>query len=88
MFRSFAAAAFSAVFLCAVTPVYAQSQDAAPSDAKTEKEQQICKRVGTTGSRIGGERVCKTAAEWERDEQASKDAARRMSSARGATKGQ
>lgn len=38
-------------------------QDAAPSQ-KPKKEMRICRRLGTTGSRMDERRVCKTKAEW------------------------
>lgn len=52
------------------------------------EDPKICRRIATTGSRVGGERVCKTAAEWQREEKENQDAAKQLSRVRGAPKGQ
>lgn len=39
---------------------------AAPAAAPAQVEKRICKRMGTSESRMGSKRICKTAAEWKR----------------------
>jgi hypothetical protein len=72
--------------------VAARAQDtavAAPAAAvKADDDKQICKRVATTGSRIGGQRVCKSAAAWDDDARAAQAATREVGRVRGGTKGQ
>ncbi|MHA6723507.1 hypothetical protein [Sphingomonas sp. RS2018] len=36
-----------------------------PATAPAVEEKQICRRVGSTVSRIGGKRICRTKAEWD-----------------------
>ena len=68
------------LFTFAAVPALAASpaQQAAPAQqqaAKPVKEKKICKTIGEAeiGSRFGNERVCKTAAEWEKlDKQSRK----------------
>ncbi|MBL8628727.1 MAG: hypothetical protein JNM81_03800 [Rhodospirillaceae bacterium] len=66
----------------------AQSGDMGVGPAPKGEDPKICRRVATTGSRVGGERVCKTAAEWQREEKENQAAAKELSRVRGATKGQ
>lgn len=84
-----------AVLMIAAAAGSARAQDptvpsaaAAAGPQPAPPDPKICKRVAATGSRVGGERVCKTAEEWASDEAAARDVARRMSTTRGATKGQ
>lgn len=42
------------------------SQAQAPGD-RGSAEKTICKRLATTGSRVDGQKVCKTVAQWEQD---------------------
>ena len=48
------------------------SETAAPAEDRARRtppgERRICRRIDTTGSRTGGQRVCMTAAEWRRAE--------------------
>lgn len=48
-------------------PIFAQPTQQPGALAKPAKAQDklVCRLVNTTGSRLGGERVCKTRAEWE-----------------------
>jgi hypothetical protein len=64
----------------------AQAPDMGPTPKAEDPK--ICRRVATTGSRVGGERVCKTAAEWQQEAKDNQEAAKNMSKVRGATKGQ
>jgi hypothetical protein len=36
-----------------------------PTKAPTDPNKKICERVEETGTRLGGRRICMTAAEWE-----------------------
>lgn len=70
---------FLAVTLAVLPAIAAaQSQQPAPAQqpgAKPVKEKKICKTLGEEeiGSRFGKERVCKTAAEWDKlDKQSPK----------------
>ncbi len=65
----------------------AQATDMSGPAPKAE-DPKICRRIATTGSRVGGERVCKTAAEWQQEAKDNQAAAKDMSKVRGATKGQ
>ena len=45
-----------------------QAEPAEQSSERPREERRICRRIGTTGSRTGGQRVCMTADEWRRFE--------------------
>ena len=60
--------------------------EATTPDGKTEKL--VCKRIVTTGSRLGGPRVCRTRAEWDADEIQARETTRRMQHSRETTHGQ
>lgn len=45
----------------------------APVSAKAIKAEKICKRGAVTESRMGAKRICKTAAQWKRDDVVSGD---------------
>ena len=51
----------------ASVPVFAQPAPHAAGIQKPSKAQDkvVCRLINTTGSRLGGERVCKTRAEWD-----------------------
>lgn len=51
----------------ASVPVFAQPAPDPAGLPKPNKAQAkvVCRLVNTTGSRLGGERVCKTRAEWD-----------------------
>lgn len=66
----------------------AQAADMGVGPAPKGDDPKICRRIATTGSRVGGERVCKTASEWQREEKENQDAAKQLSRVRGAPKGQ
>lgn len=57
--------------MLAAVPAPAAAQDAAPT-AAPKGDRKICKRVGEAiiGSRFGKAKVCKTAAQWEKQRQA------------------
>lgn len=46
---------------------------ARPPAVKVAAEKKICKRSGTSESRMGSKRICKTAAQWRRSEGESTD---------------
>lgn len=51
----------------AATQSTAVAEDAAPAEAQdggTAKPKVICRNLGTTGSRLGGRRICKTREQW------------------------
>ena len=48
----------------AATPDAKRDVGERSSDAASKM---VCKRFSKTGSLVGGERICKTKAEWERD---------------------
>ena len=54
----------------ATPPAASSEQGAAPAEQAARRpataERRICRRVDTTGSRTGGQRVCMTAEEWRR----------------------
>jgi hypothetical protein len=56
----------AAVLLASAQPV-ADPQAATPVTPAPKKEKKICRTLNTTGSRLGGDRVCKTKAEWDAD---------------------
>lgn len=73
-----------AICLLAFVAAPAAAEDPPAAEKKDEK---ICKRITETGSRVGSTRICKTAEEWRREQDAAKDTTRRMQQSRGATKG-
>lgn len=48
-------------------PAFAQStqQPVTVTKAAKPEDKVVCRFINTTGSRLGGERVCKTRAQWE-----------------------
>ena len=64
---------FAAAPALAVPPAQ-QAGEAQQPAAKPVKEKKICKTVGEEeiGSRFGKERVCKTAAEWDKIDKQSR----------------
>lgn len=48
-----------------------QTQDAAENSARSEKK--ICKTIESTGSRLGGRKVCKTREQWNAEAKAAAD---------------
>ena len=60
----------------AAGPAAAQSSAAANTDSSTDESRVICKNLAQTGSRIGSQRVCMTANQWERQNQDGKDVVR------------
>ncbi|HEX8643651.1 MAG TPA: hypothetical protein VF702_07030 [Allosphingosinicella sp.] len=46
-------------------PADAQTDTAQPREERSA-ERRICRRIDTTGSRTGGQRVCMTAEQWRR----------------------
>ncbi len=49
-------------------PAMAQTPQAAGAKAEADAKTMICRREGTTGSRLPGTRVCKPREEWAREE--------------------
>lgn len=43
------------------------AEPSAEKGKKAKKQKRICRSVGTTGSRLGGQRICKTKDEWDKD---------------------
>jgi len=56
----------------AAPPAQTAEESAAPAEQGARRpassERRICRRIDTTGSRTGGQRVCMTAEEWRRAE--------------------
>ncbi len=51
----------------AATPLTAMAQPPAQGQATPQQERRICRsNQDNTGSILGGRRICRTAAEWER----------------------
>jgi hypothetical protein len=72
LFRVKAALAGAMIF-AAAAPVQAASLEApetAPVRQEAQAERSICKRVATPGSRVA-RRVCRTQAEWDRENESS-----------------
>ena len=67
--------ALSAILLAAAVPATAQSLDSAkPTSAKAkDPNRKICDEFKETGSRLGGRRVCMTAAEWDAQRLSNRD---------------
>lgn len=61
---------FFAVVLLAVAASPAVAKD---DKDKPDTERVVCKNVRETGSRLAGERVCKTKAEWDREKQEARN---------------
>ncbi|MDP1026809.1 hypothetical protein Q5H91_06270 [Sphingomonas sp. KR1UV-12] len=55
----------SAILLLAIA---LQATPAAAPPAKPVADRRVCKTFASTGSRLGGKRVCKTAREWDEEE--------------------
>ena len=68
--RIFAAFAAAALVGAGSAPAFAKTQDSqsvASAGAASEKsERKICKRFDQTGSRVRGETVCFTKADWKK----------------------
>lgn len=66
-------------FVLAAASVFFEPVSSAPTTvqaagAKQSKDQVVvCRLVNTTGSRIGGERSCKTKADWDRLQDETRD---------------
>ena len=75
--------AVCAALLVSAAPAFAQAQptQAAPTSKAKDPNRVICERMKDTSSRIGGKRVCMTAAQWEeqrrRDREYVEDAQQR-----------
>lgn len=57
-------------------PVAAQptaSSISAVTKAAKPEDKVVCRMINSTGSRIGGERVCKTRAQWQADSDQARD---------------
>jgi hypothetical protein len=63
--------AVAAAFGLLVTPAFAnpvgENETVANSPKNPSSEKVICRNIKVIGSRLKGERMCKTAAEWARD---------------------
>jgi len=77
--------AFAPMVSAQETPAAPQGEAAA---APKDKDEMVCKRIKMTGTRVGKERVCRTAAQWEEITRDAQDTARKMTTVRGATNGQ
>jgi hypothetical protein len=55
------------LFAVALLAVVAAPATAKDEDDKPDSERVVCKKERVTGSRLAGERICKTKAEWDRD---------------------
>jgi hypothetical protein len=61
------------LFAAAAAPLQAasfESPQAANARQEAQPERQICKREATPGSRVAPRRVCRTQAEWDRENEA------------------
>jgi hypothetical protein len=73
--RFHAATALSAtlLFAAAAAPVQAasfESPQTANARQEAQSDRQICKRESTPGSRVAPRRICRTQAEWDRENEA------------------
>jgi hypothetical protein len=59
----------AAIALLAIVAVPASAKEKKASDDTPDTERVVCKTMRATGSRLAGERVCKTKAEWDREKQ-------------------
>ena len=61
---------FIALVFAATTPASPASAEtqSPPAKTKTVEEKKVCKRIPSTTSRMGSEKVCMTAAEWKKQE--------------------
>lgn len=88
MFRPTVVAAFAASLMIAPLAI-AQDQNApagaAPTAPDIKPEKKICKSSPKTGSRVGRQRTCKTADEWDRYERTQREDAERATEMRGDT---
>lgn len=65
--------------LLATTPALALAQqpDRPPTaDTKKDPGRKICKTIQKTGSRLGGQRICMTAQEWEEQRRVAREITR------------
>lgn len=65
--RSLLAVALLAII---ATPVAAKDEKEAGA---SDSERVVCKTLRKTGSRLAGERVCKTKAQWDREKQEARN---------------
>jgi len=67
--------ALGAILLAGAVPAVAQAPDAAGQTGAKVKDpnRKICEEFKATGSRVGGRRVCMTAAEWAAQRQDNRD---------------
>lgn len=61
----FVALAGLAATSAAAQPVTTSSQPAATAKRANDPNRMICEREDEIGSRLGGKKVCKTAAQWD-----------------------
>jgi hypothetical protein len=64
--------------LLASAPALALTQRAdqpTSADKKKDPDRRICKTIQKTGTRLGGERICMTAREWEEQRRGSRKVA-------------
>ena len=55
----------TALLFTVAAPAFAQTAGAPAADAKADPNRVICERYEETGSRLGAQKVCRTAREWE-----------------------
>jgi hypothetical protein len=53
-------------------------QPHSPDKADKPEKQIVCRWIGTTGSRLLGERICKTREQWERESDAQREEVERQ----------
>ena len=74
--------------LVAASVAFASSPAVAADTSKPSDEaKMVCKRIGGTGWRLGGQKVCKTKAEWQAEELAQRDAVSRSRGSGGSSAG-
>lgn len=70
-----------ALAIAAPTIVYAESATTEEGDPN-DPQRMVCKKSQVTGSRLGKKKVCMTAAQWEVQRQADKEAIERTQNGR------
>ncbi|MCB2107487.1 MAG: hypothetical protein KDE14_07295 [Rhodobacteraceae bacterium] len=73
--------------LASVSAPVRADDDGASKAAPAQEEKLICKRINTTGSRIGGGRICQTKEKWDAESRDAQQRLRDMNKVQGATKG-
>ena len=74
---------FLVVALAIATPTMVLAENAATAEADAnDPNRMVCKKSQVTGSRLGKKKICMTAAQWEVQRQADREALERSQSGR------